>query len=65
VLLPSALARLEDPRIKRLVVSDTVCQPEAIRHHPKITIVSVAKLLADVILRIHEGESISGLIEKA
>ena len=65
VLLPSALARLEDPRIKRLVVSDTICQPAAIRNHPKITIVSVAKLLAEVIGRIHEGESISGLIEKA
>ena len=65
VLLPSALARLEDPRIKRLVVSDTICQPAAIRNHPKITIVSVAKLLADVIWRIHGGESISGLIEKA
>jgi ribose-phosphate pyrophosphokinase len=65
VLLPSALKRLEDPRIKRLVVSDTICQPDAIRNHPKITIVSVAKLLAEVIGRIHEGESISGLIEKA
>jgi ribose-phosphate pyrophosphokinase len=65
VLLPSALKRLEDPRIKRLVVSDTICQPETIRNHPKITIVSVAKLLAEVIGRIHEGDSISGLIEKA
>jgi len=65
VLLPSALKRLEDPRIKRLVVSDTICQPAAIRKHPKIIIVSVAKLLAEVIGRIHEGESISGLIEKA
>jgi ribose-phosphate pyrophosphokinase len=65
VLLPSALKRLEDPRIKRLVVSDTICQPATIRDHPKITIVSVAKLLAEVIGRIHEGESISGLIEKA
>jgi ribose-phosphate pyrophosphokinase len=65
VLLPSALKRLEDPRIKRLVISDTICQPAAIRNHPKITIVSVAKLLADVIWRIHEGESISSLIEKA
>jgi ribose-phosphate pyrophosphokinase len=65
VLLPSALKRLEDPRIKRLVISDTICQPEAVRDHPKITIVSVAKLLAEVIGRIHEGESISGLIEKA
>jgi ribose-phosphate pyrophosphokinase len=65
VLLPSALRRLEDPRIKRVVVSDTICQPEAIRNHPKITIVSVAKLLAQVIWRIHAGESISDLIERA
>jgi len=65
VLLPSALKRLEDPRIKRLVVSDTICQPENIRQHPKITIVSVADLLAKVIWRIHTGESISDLIERA
>ena len=65
VLLPSALARLEDPRVKQLVISDTICHPEAIRQHPKITIVSVADLLARVIWRIHAGESISDLIEKA
>jgi ribose-phosphate pyrophosphokinase len=65
VLLPSALERLEDPRIKRLVISDTICQPEAIRKHPKITIVSIAELLAKVIWRIHAGESISDLIERA
>jgi ribose-phosphate pyrophosphokinase len=65
VLLPTALKRLEDPRIKRLVISDTICQPEAVRNHPKITVLSVAALLADVIWRIHEGASISGLIEKS
>jgi len=64
VLLPSALERLENPIIKGLVISDTICQPEAVRTHPKITIVSVAKLLAQVIWRIHAGESISDLIEK-
>ncbi|OIO98911.1 MAG: hypothetical protein AUK03_00465 [Anaerolineae bacterium CG2_30_64_16] len=64
VLLPSALERLENPDIKGLVISDTICQPEAVRAHPKITIVSVAKLLAQVIWRIHAGESISDLIEK-
>lgn len=65
VLLDSALTRLEDPRIKRLVISDTICQPEQIRNHPKITIVSIAQLLADVIGRIHMGESISSLMERA
>ena len=64
VLLPSALKRLENPYIKQLVISDTICQPEAIRNHEKITIVSVARLLAQVILRIHTGQSISELIDK-
>ena len=65
VLLDSALKRLEDPRIKRLVISDTICQPAEIRNHPKITVVSIAQLLADVIKRIHMGESISSLMDKA
>jgi ribose-phosphate pyrophosphokinase len=65
VLLPSAIERLDrDDRIKRLVVSDTIDQPEAVRNHPKITIVSVADLLARVIGRIHTGESISSLLSK-
>jgi ribose-phosphate pyrophosphokinase len=65
VLLPSALQRLEDPRIKGLVISDTINQPAEIRAHPKIAVVSIAKILADVIGRIHVGESISSLIDKA
>jgi len=64
VLLPTAIKRLENPRIKGLVISDTICQPEAIRQHPKVTVLSVADLLAQVILRIHQGTSISDLIEK-
>lgn len=65
VLLPSALKRLEDPRIKGIVVTDTIEQPPEIRNHPKITVLSIAGLLADVINRIHKGESISDLIDKA
>lgn len=64
VLLPSALQRLENPYIKQLVVSDTIYQPAAILEHPKITVVSVAELLAQVIGRIHVGASISSLMEK-
>lgn len=65
VLLPSAIERINrDTRIKRVVISDTICQPEAIREHEKITIVSVAELLARVIGRIHAGESISSLLSK-
>jgi ribose-phosphate pyrophosphokinase len=65
VLLDSALQRLEDPRIKCLIISDTICQPPVIRNHPKIKVVSIARLLADVIFRIHEGQSISSLMDKA
>lgn len=65
VLLPTALDRLDrDDRIKALVISDTICQPESIRSHPKITVVSVAELLARVIERIHTGQSISSLLNK-
>jgi ribose-phosphate pyrophosphokinase len=65
VLLPSAIARLDQPHIKKLLITDTIAQPERIRHHPKVEILSVANLLAQVIWRIHVGESISPLIEKA
>jgi ribose-phosphate pyrophosphokinase len=65
VLLDSALQRLEDPRIKCLIISDTICQPPLIRNHPKIRVVSIARLLANVIFRIHEGKSISSLMDEA
>ena len=32
-----------DRKIKQLVISDTICQPEAICNHPKIKVVSVAR----------------------
>jgi len=64
VLLPSALERLENPIIKKLVVSDTICQPPQVRDHPKIEVLSVAELLAQVIWRIHNGRSISDLLER-
>jgi ribose-phosphate pyrophosphokinase len=64
VLLPSAIERLDQPYIQKLVITDTIAQPELIRNHPKVEILSVANLLAEVIWRIHIGESISPLIEK-
>jgi ribose-phosphate pyrophosphokinase len=65
VLLDSAIARLESPVIKQVVVSDTIQQPPHILAHPKIKVLSVAELLAQVIWRIHIGSSIGDLIEKA
>jgi ribose-phosphate pyrophosphokinase len=65
VLLPSAIERLENPVIKKLVISDTIQQPPEILNHPKIVVRSVADLLAQAIWCIHTGASISALIEKA
>lgn len=59
VLLPTALKRLEqDERIERLVVMNTIPVPEQ-KQHPKVVVLSVAELLAEIINRIYRGESIS------
>lgn len=61
ILLPTALERLENPAICELVVTDTVYLPPE-KRHPKIIIRSVAPLLAEVIQRVHTGESVSPLL---
>jgi ribose-phosphate pyrophosphokinase len=59
ILLPSALEVLDrDDRIEKLVVTNTIPIPKE-KMHPKIEVLSVADLLADIIHRIHEGISIS------
>jgi ribose-phosphate pyrophosphokinase len=59
ILLPTALNILDnDPRIERIIVTNTVPVPPA-KKHPKIEVLSIAPLLADVIKRIYEGVSIS------
>ena len=60
VLLPSALEILDsDDRIEKLVVTNTLPVP-AEKQHPKVEVLSIAPLLADIVYRIHEGLSISG-----
>ncbi len=62
VLLPSAIKILgDDDRIEKLVVTNTIPLTDE-QKHPKIEVVSIAPLLADVIQRIHAGLSISGKI---
>ena len=59
VLLSSALEILKtDERIEKLVVTNTIPIPPD-KMHPKIEVISIAPLLADIIYRIHEGLSIS------
>jgi ribose-phosphate pyrophosphokinase len=59
VLLPTALQRLAaDDRIAKLVVTNTIPVP-AEKRHAKVEVLSIAPLLADIILRIYKGASIS------
>ncbi|MFN8486956.1 MAG: ribose-phosphate diphosphokinase [Caldilineaceae bacterium] len=59
VLLPTALERLDsDERIEKLVVTNTIPVPPS-KQHPKLVVLSIAPLVADVIYRIYKGQSIS------
>jgi ribose-phosphate pyrophosphokinase len=59
VLLPTALQRLdEDERIEKLVVTNTVPVPDE-KRGPKLEVISIAPLLAEIILKIYRGASIS------
>ncbi len=57
-----ALKRIAESAIEEMIVTDTVKHREEITNNPKITVVSVAELLAEAILRIKNGKSISKLI---
>jgi ribose-phosphate pyrophosphokinase len=62
VLLPKALEILEnDKRIEKLVVTNTIPVPEE-KRIKKVEVLSIAPLLADIIDRIHECDSISPLL---
>lgn len=61
VLLPSALERLDREEIAELVTTDTIYLPPE-KRHPKIRVQSIAPLLAQVISRIHGGETVSPLL---
>jgi len=62
ILLPQAIEILdEDDRIEKLVVTNTL--PISVEKlHPKLEIISIAGMLAEVIKRIHCGKSISPLL---
>lgn len=61
VLLPTAMKRLERDEIAELVTTDTISL-RAEQQHPKIKIQSIAPMLAEVIYRIHCGETIGPLL---
>lgn len=62
VLCGSAIERLRDAPIKQVVVTDSIPVPPN-KQLPNIKVLSVSKLLADAIKRIHCDESVSKLFE--
>lgn len=65
VFSAGALERIRESPISHMFVTDSIYHdPEYLAHHTagKVTVLSCDTLLADAILRTHEGESLSELI---
>lgn len=61
VLSGHAVERIKKTDIEELVVTDTIPLREKQQHYDKFKILSVAPMLGDAIMRIHNGDSISKL----
>lgn len=59
VLSPGAIDKINNSPIEKVLITDTIPQPDEVKNCPKIEIVSIANLLAEAILRIENGQSIS------
>ena len=57
-----AIQRINDSKIKELVITNTIELPED-KNSPKIKQLSVAKLMADAIVRVFEEKSVSTLFD--
>jgi ribose-phosphate pyrophosphokinase len=62
VLCGPAIERLRDAPIEEIIISDSIPLPPN-KQLPNIRVLSVAKLFADAIKRIHYNESVSRLFE--
>jgi ribose-phosphate pyrophosphokinase len=64
VLSGPALDRLRAAKLDELVVTDTIpVADDKAKALPGLKVLSTAKLFADAILRIHEGRSVSAIVE--
>ncbi|MGH7609026.1 MAG: ribose-phosphate diphosphokinase [Candidatus Dormibacteria bacterium] len=61
VLSNGALRRLEEAPVDEVVITDSVPISEEAAGSDKVTQVSVAPLIAEAIVRVHEGRSVSAL----
>ena len=62
VLAGDAVDKLVDSPIEEIVITDSIPLPPA-KQNPKIKILSIAPLLAEAILRVHEDRSVSELFK--
>lgn len=63
LMVPPAVERLQEMPVKEIVTTNTVAIPPE-KQLPNMTILSVAPLLAEVILRAHEGRSVGELFNE-
>jgi ribose-phosphate pyrophosphokinase len=63
VLSDPATERLKSLPIKEIVTTDTIPIPDE-KQLPNMTIITVSKLLGEVILRSHEGRSVGELFNE-
>jgi ribose-phosphate pyrophosphokinase len=65
VLSGPAAERLTSATLDELVVTDTIpVSPDKARALPNLRVLSTAKLFADAIVRIHNGQSVSEMMEE-
>ncbi|WP_349409065.1 ribose-phosphate diphosphokinase [Pseudalkalibacillus sp. SCS-8] len=62
VLSGPAIERIQNSKIKELVVTNTIALPEE-KFIDKLTQLSVAQLLGEAIIRVHEQQSVSKLFD--
>jgi len=63
VLSPPAAERMRELEVKEFITTNSIPIPPE-KHVPRLTILSVAPLLGEVILRVHEGRSVGEVFRK-
>jgi len=61
VLSGPAVQRIEESPLEAVVITDSIPLPDKAHGSKRYVVVSVAKLLAETIKRIHQGDSVSSL----
>ncbi|MGI6199530.1 MAG: ribose-phosphate diphosphokinase [Christensenellales bacterium] len=63
VVTGAGVARLDESPIERVIVTDSLYNPNACGH-AKFEVLSVAPLFAEAVARMHEGEAVSPLYQR-